>query len=82
MDLLNMLHIGLVTAFQPLNILYCFVGVFIGTLIGVLPGIGPSGAIAILIAHNFQHSLSFGHHHVVGNLLWGYVRRVHHLDSG
>ena len=54
MDLLNMLHIGLVTAFQPLNILYCFVGVFIGTLFGVLPGIGPSGAIAILLPTTFN----------------------------
>ncbi len=54
MDLLNMGYIGLVTAFQPLNVLYCFIGVFIGTLIGVLPGIGPSGAIAILLPTTFN----------------------------
>lgn len=54
MDLLNMGYIGLVTAFQPLNVLYCFIGVFIGTLIGVLPGIGPTGAIAILLPTTFN----------------------------
>ena len=41
------LQIGVVTAFQPMNLLYCFIGVLIGTLIGVLPGIGTSGAVAI-----------------------------------
>jgi putative tricarboxylic transport membrane protein len=33
----------------PLNLLFCFLGVFIGTLIGVLPGIGPVGTMAILL---------------------------------
>jgi putative tricarboxylic transport membrane protein len=33
----------------PLNLFFCFVGVFIGTLIGVLPGIGPVGTMAILL---------------------------------
>ena len=40
---------GIVTAAQPINLLYCFLGSFIGTLIGVLPGIGPVGAIALLL---------------------------------
>jgi len=54
MDFLSAMQLGFVTALQPGNLLYCFVGVFIGTLIGVLPGIGPSGAIAILMPITFN----------------------------
>jgi len=56
MDFLSAMQLGLSTAFQPMNILYCFIGVFIGTMIGVLPGIGPSGAIAILMPMTFNIS--------------------------
>jgi len=48
--------LGFMTALQPMNLLYCFIGVFIGTMIGVLPGIGPSGAIAILMPTTFNIS--------------------------
>ncbi len=41
---------------QPLNLLYCFAGVFIGTLIGVLPGIGPVGTMSILLPVTFGMS--------------------------
>jgi putative tricarboxylic transport membrane protein len=44
---------GFQVAFQPLNIFFCFVGVFVGTLIGVLPGIGPTAAIALLLPITF-----------------------------
>ena len=40
---------GLNVALQPLNLTFCFFGVFIGTLIGVLPGIGPVATISILL---------------------------------
>src|SRR3989337_1588907 len=40
---------GFQVAFQPINLLYCFIGVFIGTLVGVLPGLGPGAAIALLL---------------------------------
>ena len=40
---------GVNIVFQPLNLFYCFLGVFIGTLIGVLPGIGPTGTMSILL---------------------------------
>ncbi len=53
MDFFNNLIIGLNVAFQPYNLLFCFIGVFIGTLIGVLPGIGPVGTIAILLPVTF-----------------------------
>jgi putative tricarboxylic transport membrane protein len=49
MGLLDTIWLGLVTAFQLHNLLYCFIGVFVGTLIGVLPGLGPTAAIAMLM---------------------------------
>ncbi len=49
MDLLSNLALGFATALEPVNLLYCFVGVFLGTLIGVLPGIGPTATIAMLL---------------------------------
>jgi TctA family transporter len=49
MELLLNLGLGFDTAFTPVNMLYCFLGVLLGTLIGVLPGIGPTGTIAMLL---------------------------------
>jgi putative tricarboxylic transport membrane protein len=40
---------GFTVALQPINLMFCFLGVFVGTLIGVLPGIGPVGTMAILL---------------------------------
>jgi TctA family transporter len=53
MDLLANLGLGLATALTPINLLYCFAGVFLGTLIGVLPGLGPTATIAILLPVTF-----------------------------
>lgn len=55
-EVLRNLGIGFSVALQPINLFFCFVGVFIGTLIGVLPGIGPAGAIALLIPTTFGSS--------------------------
>src|SRR5437870_6375482 len=49
----GLLH-GFQVAFQPINLLYWFVGVFIGTLVGVLPGLGPAAAIALLLPSTFS----------------------------
>jgi putative tricarboxylic transport membrane protein len=45
--------LGIQIALQPVNLFYCFAGVFIGTLIGVLPGIGPVGAMSLLLPATF-----------------------------
>jgi len=45
---------GLQVALQPMNLLYCFIGVFTGTLIGVLPGIGPVGTMSLLLPITFH----------------------------
>ena len=49
MDVLASLGHGFSIALAPVNLLYCFAGVFIGTLVGVLPGIGPTSALALLL---------------------------------
>ncbi len=49
MDLILNLGLGFGTAFSPVNIGFCFIGVLLGTLIGVLPGIGPTATIAMLL---------------------------------
>lgn len=54
MDLLHYLNIGFSVALQPVNLFYCFVGVFVGTLVGVLPGIGPVGAMSLLFPLTFK----------------------------
>jgi putative tricarboxylic transport membrane protein len=49
MDFFASFIVGFTVALQPINLMFCFLGVFIGTLIGVLPGIGPVGTMAILL---------------------------------
>jgi putative tricarboxylic transport membrane protein len=56
MDILQNILFGLQVALQPVNLFYCFIGVFIGTLIGVLPGIGPVGAMSLLLPATFRIS--------------------------
>jgi len=52
-DVFANLILGCGVALSPINLLYCFIGVFTGTLIGVLPGIGPVGAISLLLPITF-----------------------------
>ncbi len=54
MEFYQSIVLGFQTCLQPMNLLYCFIGVLIGTLIGVLPGIGPGGAMAILLPATFN----------------------------
>jgi len=54
MDILHNLAIGFAVAVNPINVLYCFIGVILGTLIGVLPGIGPVATIAMLLPITFN----------------------------
>jgi len=56
MEFLSNILTGFQVTFQPINLLYCFIGVFLGTFIGVLPGIGPSGTISILLPITFKIS--------------------------
>lgn len=54
MDLVNLLMGGFSVVFEPMNLLYCFVGVIIGTMVGVLPGLGPVAAMSLLLPATFH----------------------------
>ncbi len=56
MDFFGNIVLGFQTTFQPVNLVYGFIGCLIGTLIGVLPGIGPTGAVSILLPVTFKIS--------------------------
>lgn len=56
MELGQYMLYGLQVAFQPMNLFYCFIGVFTGTLIGVLPGLGPTGTMSLLLPITFHIS--------------------------
>lgn len=44
---------GLMTAIQPINIIWIVIGGFLGTVVGMLPGLGPATAVAVLIPVTF-----------------------------
>ena len=54
MDILANVVMGFQVAFQPGNLLFCFIGVLIGTLVGVLPGLGPVAAMSLLLPTTFH----------------------------
>jgi putative tricarboxylic transport membrane protein len=54
MEILHYIFFGFQVALEPMNLLYCFIGVFTGTLVGVLPGIGPVGAMSLLLPATFR----------------------------
>lgn len=53
MDLFANLILGLSTAIEPQNLMFCLIGVLIGTAIGVLPGIGPIPTVALLLPFTY-----------------------------
>ena len=69
MDTLSLVAQGFGVALQPINLLYCFVGVFIGTLVGVLPGIGPISAMSLLLPVTLVGHAGIRHHHDGRHLL-------------
>ena len=44
---------GFGVAFQPQNLMWCFVGVLFGNIVGVLPGMGVLAAISVLLPLTF-----------------------------
>ncbi len=53
MEFSQSILLGFQASLQPINLLFCFIGVLIGTLVGVLPGLGPTGTMAILLPITF-----------------------------
>lgn len=54
MDSIAALGQGILTALQPLNLLFALIGVTLGTFVGVLPGIGPALTVALLLPITFK----------------------------
>ena len=54
MEIVSGLLHGFAVALQPLNLLWCFVGVLLGTVVGVMPGLGPPATIAMLLPLTFM----------------------------
>jgi putative tricarboxylic transport membrane protein len=52
-DVFSGLMQGFAVALQPLNLLWCLVGVALGTVVGILPGLGPPATIAMLLPLTF-----------------------------
>jgi len=44
---------GFEVAFEPHNLMFCFLGVLVGNMVGVLPGMGPLATISILLPLTF-----------------------------
>lgn len=51
---MELFTVGFPTAFSPVNLVYCFLGVFLGTFVGVLPGISGLTAVALLLPLSFH----------------------------
>jgi putative tricarboxylic transport membrane protein len=56
MDVLSGLLQGFSVALQPMNLLWCFLGVMLGTIVGIMPGLGPPATIAMLLPLTFLMS--------------------------
>src|SRR3546814_1508647 len=53
MEFLDNLALGFSVALDPMNLVYCLIGVSLGTFIGLLPGVGPLVTIAVLLPLTF-----------------------------
>ena len=51
------LLLGFEVAFNPVNLLWCFIGSVLGTAVGVLPGLGPAATIALLLPSPIEISI-------------------------
>ncbi|MEW6668656.1 MAG: tripartite tricarboxylate transporter permease [Thermodesulfobacteriota bacterium] len=49
MEFWSNIALGFSVIAEPMNLVFCFVGVLLGTLIGVLPGLGPGATISLLL---------------------------------
>ena len=56
MEVLHSIGMGFQSALEPVNLLFCFIGVLTGTLVGILPGLGPIAAMSLLLPASFHLS--------------------------
>ena len=48
-ETLHNLLLGFSVSLDPMNLLYCFIGILLGQVVGVLPGLGSAATIALLL---------------------------------
>lgn len=60
MEVLAGLMHGFAVALEPMNLFWCFIGVFFGTVVGILPGLGPSATVALLLPLAMQMNPTSG----------------------
>ena len=60
MEIVSGLLHGFAVALEPINLMWCFVGVFFGTVVGILPGLGPAATISLLLPLTFSMSPAGG----------------------
>lgn len=60
MEMIAGLMHGFAVALEPMNLFWCFVGVFFGTIVGILPGLGPSATVALLLPLAMQMNPTSG----------------------
>src|SRR3984893_4988658 len=49
MQAFSNLLLGFSISLQPMNLLFCFIGVSLGVIVGILPGLGSAATIALLL---------------------------------
>lgn len=54
MEIFDHLSLAFHVAYEPTNLLMCFIGVLLGTLVGVLPGLGPVATISLLLPITYK----------------------------
>ncbi|MEI4485028.1 tripartite tricarboxylate transporter permease [Frigidibacter sp. MR17.14] len=54
MNAFDFLMQGMLTAMEPMMLLYALIGVTLGTAVGVLPGIGPALTVALLLPVTYR----------------------------
>ena len=79
MGLLDNIAYGFTIAFQPINILYCFLGVLAGTFTGVLPRFWACCSHCLAPPRYFRALTRLGNYLIIGNLLWGYLWWLYHI---
>jgi len=81
MDTLQFLLHGFGVAFQPMNLLYCFVGVPGRNIDRGITRHRTSSRCRSLTAYRILLKPCGSHHHAGRDKLWCDVRRIHHLHS-
>ena len=79
MNVWSNIALGFSVISEPMNLVFCFVGVLLGTLIGVLPGLGPGATISLLLPLTYHLNPVASVIMVAGIYIWSKIWRINHL---